>query len=159
MRKLQFLCWTSCVVGAISGCLSNADEAETGDGITDRRHATTVIDYLEHAQRAYAHATVHIESDGTMDRRFPNGKETHSQLDRAELRELQRKIDEADVPSLDRRYGCYGCADGLTQVITVQLHGDTYETDTDRRFLLPERAVPLFDALHELVNDPDEQRR
>ena len=99
-------------------------------------------------------AVVQIRVDGTVTRQNRLGPIETGAIDRAELDDLAQKIEAADLPTAEPRYGCGGCLDDAVHVVTSRVHGVVYRVESEAHTPHPDRLDPLFDALHDVSERP-----
>jgi hypothetical protein len=132
----RFLLFCSVALLAFVGCANSLDgsiDYELGGGFSGIR------------------TDLHVEPDGAFTvSRHNDGTET-GQLDAAALDDLQRKVDEAQFPTLEAEYGCGGCTDDLVHTISVHVEGSKYLTRADDGASYPERLRPLIETLKGLA--------
>jgi len=139
MKTIQlFLVFCGFAFFAFAGCASGVDGT---------------IDYQLSGGFSGIHTSVHIDPDGAMTRTMQDGSKRTGQLDAATLDDLDHKIDQAGFSTLDREYGCLGCADDLVHVISVHVDGSQYTVKADDSANYPDRLRPLIETLRALVEE------
>lgn len=105
------------------------------------------IDYRLTDPAGGVKASARIEPDGVMTRLTLEGTRDVTTLEPAALAELRRKVEDAQLSTLDRVYPCTGCPEQLTHTISVQVDGTTYTIRASDMASVPDRLGPLLDAL------------
>jgi hypothetical protein len=124
------------LLGAIAGCTDDPEDNPDGS-----------IDYALDGGLAGPVATIHIAPSGKTTRTTPDGAKETATLAAAVVDDLERKVTEADFPTLDPMYGCNGCTDDSVHKISVQLGGISYAVTADDHASYPERLRPVIDVL------------
>lgn len=140
MTIRQFLPLCGFVLVSAAACASNSD---TGNAI---------IDYQLSSWSGVLSA--HISDDGAFTRTKLDGSTVTGSLGPAAVDDLQSKVNEAQFPTLEDKYGCGGCADQPVHRITVHLDDNEYTVRADDGSGYPARLQPLIDELHALVQEP-----
>jgi hypothetical protein len=96
---------------------------------------------------------LHIELDGTATRSTESGGSQTATLDAATLDDLDRKIVDAQFPSLAPVYSC-NCADSFIYNVSVQLDGSTHTIAADSLAALPDRLDAVIDTLQDIYQRP-----
>jgi hypothetical protein len=113
-------------------------------------NAIAAIDYRLTTASGEVKATVHIDPDGTTTRLVLGGRTDTRKLAPPVLGELRRKIEEARFATLEPAYRCGGCADQLVHTVSVQVGGTTYTVTAVETADVPDRLMPVLDALGQM---------
>lgn len=97
--------------------------------------------------------SLHVEQDGTLTRRNHSGPTETGRVDRMTIDALDARIEAAEFPALEARYGS-DAADDFLHRITVQIDGDTHTVEAATEASYPERLKAVVDALQDLLTRP-----
>jgi hypothetical protein len=110
-------------------------------------HAVGTIDYRLTDASGGIKASARIEPDGKMTRTTLEGERDVTTLAPAALADLQRKLDDAQLSTLQPVYACTACPEHLTHTISVQIDGAAYTVRIADMADIPDRLAPLIDLL------------
>lgn len=136
------------MTGVVGGCASRMEPPSSAFQLE------APVEYQLFTSSAEHHTTLRIETDGKVIRtRAPNPTETGT-LSAAELVDVADKIDAAEFPTLDLKYGCGGCADDSVHMITVEVDGVPFTVQADSQSDFPDRLRLLIDTLRAISEQP-----
>lgn len=127
MTRLTYSFLSLCIALGTTSCASNPPATiEVKDLLVEYRVEGEFGSIYHHVP------SLQIGTDGMAIKRSPSqGTMTIVQLDAATLDDLKRKLGDAQFPTLQRVYGCPGCADGPAYAIDAAIDDQRYEVGID----------------------------
>jgi hypothetical protein len=121
------------------GCSSDGSD----DNLLDYRSSGGLVGHGDGSE-------LHVDVSRRAERVTRTGGSERFTLDADTFTQLRDKIDAAQFAQLAPEYGC-SCADALVDVVSVQLHGQTYDVAAASDAQVPPQLVDLIAFIHDVI--------